>query len=154
MRVLDRQDRRIALALFLLLNVTYVLIGPGYRYNNPNVETRVLLVDAVLNQRTLRIDAYAAGATDRAVSGGHFYSDKAPGLSLTALPFVAALHHVATALHMPTVPHTAAGYTEYHVLSVWIGTLVKSIIFTALAACALGERGFVADLRDNHHVQR
>ena len=41
---------------------------------------------------SLRIDRYADQTGDKALYGGHVYTDKAPGISFLAVPAVAAMH--------------------------------------------------------------
>jgi len=48
------------------------------------------MVRAILEQKTLSIDAYHENTQDKALSRGHYYSDKAPGLALLAFPIAAA----------------------------------------------------------------
>src|SRR5437763_961507 len=56
-----------------------------------NPDTRVALTRAIVDDHTLRIDRYATGLTDVSAYRGHFYTDKAPGASLLAVPVYAAL---------------------------------------------------------------
>jgi hypothetical protein len=69
-----------------------VVVSCGYFYTGGgwNQASRFDLVRAIVEQRTLRIDAYHANTGDRALFKGHYYSDKAPGTALLAVPFVAA----------------------------------------------------------------
>jgi hypothetical protein len=53
--------------------------------------TRLALSLSVLKHGTLEIDRYHTLVLDRAFRAGHWYSDKAPGVSFLALPAVAAL---------------------------------------------------------------
>src|SRR5919199_1885571 len=75
----------------------FLLVGFfGHYYTIPrgplaNADTRVALTRAIVDDHTLRIDRYAAGLTDRSAYRGHFYTDKAPGASLLAVPVYAAL---------------------------------------------------------------
>jgi hypothetical protein len=48
--------------------------------------TRLALTQAVLTHHSLRIDRWQAQTIDKAVYGGHYYSDKAPGMSFLAIP--------------------------------------------------------------------
>lgn len=50
------------------------------------------LTRAIVEQRTLSIDAYADNTGDRALSGGHWYTEKAPMPSLLAVPAYAVVH--------------------------------------------------------------
>jgi hypothetical protein len=76
------------------LLVTSAAIFFSYAYFYPaggwNQNSRFDMVRAMLEQHTLRIDAYHENTEDKAISNGHFYSDKAPGLAFLALPAAAA----------------------------------------------------------------
>lgn len=82
-------DRRIALGLFVVTFVTYASFFNGGGWNaNVNLD----LARAVVEDRTLFIDRFAANSGDVSSSGGHVYSNKPPGLSfLAAIPY-AAVH--------------------------------------------------------------
>src|ERR671935_1453676 len=78
-----------ALLLMLMAFVAYTYTIPRGALTNP--DTRVALTRAIVDDHSLRIDRYAAGLADRAAYRGHFYTDKAPGTSLLAVPVYAAL---------------------------------------------------------------
>ncbi|HZT91188.1 MAG TPA: hypothetical protein VFA05_04030 [Gaiellaceae bacterium] len=73
--------------------------------NNIDVQdqSRWCLTDAVLHGR-LTVDRCISFSGDRSRYGGHLYSNKAPGMSLLALPAVAALDYSPS-----TVLHTQVG---------------------------------------------
>src|SRR5439155_18752413 len=48
--------------------------------------SRLGLTQSVAIRGSLRIDPYASQTGDKALYAGHYYSDKAPGLSFAALP--------------------------------------------------------------------
>ncbi len=56
-----------------------------------NSDTRIALTRAIVDDHTLSIDRYAAGLVDRSAYRGHYYTDKAPGVSLAAVPVYASL---------------------------------------------------------------
>jgi hypothetical protein len=70
----------IGLGVGLLASYAYFYQAGGWNQNS-----RFALVRAVLEQHTLRIDAYKDTTGDRALWRGHYYSDKAPGLALLAI---------------------------------------------------------------------
>jgi hypothetical protein len=72
----------IAAAMFV--SYAYFYQGGGWSQNS-----RFDLVRAIVEQGTLRIDAYHENTRDKAYYQGHYYSDKAPGLALLALPAAA-----------------------------------------------------------------
>jgi len=75
----------------------------AYTYSVPrglfsNADTRIALTRAIVDDHTVRIDPYVRQLVDRSWYHGHFYTDKAPGVSLLAVPVYAALRAL--------VPHT------------------------------------------------
>jgi phage shock protein PspC (stress-responsive transcriptional regulator) len=80
-----------------LLIVLVALTGLAFAYGAgwPDV-SRLGLTQSVALHDTLRIDRYASQTRDRARHGDHWYSDKAPGISLLALPPFEAMR----ALHL------------------------------------------------------
>lgn len=96
MRFRDRFDRskrtkstrtqRIGFAFFWLLVLSFayfIPLGP-----NSNSESHLYLTFAMVDHRTLNIDAYRTRLGDKSYYRGHYYSDKAPGLSfITAPPY-------------------------------------------------------------------
>ncbi|MCB0790447.1 MAG: hypothetical protein KDB97_01675 [Flavobacteriales bacterium] len=68
-------------ALLLLLTSWHLDRGP-----NDNTLSRAALVAALIEQGTLRIDAYHEGIGDKALIDGHYYSDKAPFPALLVAP--------------------------------------------------------------------
>lgn len=70
------------LALALLLCYGYFI----HRGEQWNADSRLDLVYAIVDRHTLAIDAYHTNTEDKASFGGHYYSDKAPGMALAAVP--------------------------------------------------------------------
>ncbi len=81
--------RRPALWLVLMMLLAYAYTIP--RGGLANADSHIALTRAIVDDHTLRIDPYAAGLADRSAYKGHFYTDKAPGLSLLAVPAYALL---------------------------------------------------------------
>src|SRR5262249_17994843 len=82
-----RNLRRILLVLFPLFFLTY-----AYGRQTPanaNAVSRIALALAILDEGKLSIDRYEAATCDKAIINGHYYSDKAPGLSFASLPALA-----------------------------------------------------------------
>ena len=73
------------LGLVTLLSFLYFYEGGGWNQNS-----RFDLLRAIVEQHTLRIDAYHENTQDKAHFQGHYYSDKAPGLVFLAVPFAMA----------------------------------------------------------------
>lgn len=74
-------DRRIAVYLFLLTFFVYGYFwgGGGWNQNSVFDVTR-----AIVEQKTIAIDAFATNTGDLLLRDGHYYANKAPGLSLLA----------------------------------------------------------------------
>jgi hypothetical protein len=79
----NRGDRRRAWIVFAVLFASFAWF---YQGAGPNQYSRFDLVRAIVDRRTLVIDAYAQNTIDKAEANGHFYSDKAPGLALASTP--------------------------------------------------------------------
>lgn len=78
--------RRRALLIFVTLFISYAYFYQGGGWNQ---NSRFDLIRAMVERGTLRIDAYHENTQDKAYYQGHYYSDKAPGLALLALPAAA-----------------------------------------------------------------
>lgn len=83
--------RRLLLSPHLMLALTLLVV---YAYTPPrwedwNQNSRFDLTRAIVEQGTLRIDDYVENTGDYALLDGHSYTDKAPGLSLLAVPVYA-----------------------------------------------------------------
>lgn len=84
LRLLGRSPRVI---LFLLFICAFAYTPP--RWQDWNQNSRFDLTRAIVDQRTVRIDDYAHNTGDYAEIDGRIYSDKAPGVSLMAVPVYA-----------------------------------------------------------------
>jgi hypothetical protein len=82
--LLSRMSTQRWLLLVLAIAFLYFYSGGG-----PNQGSRFNLDRAILEQGQLTIDAYHTNSEDKAFFRGHYYCDKAPGASLTALPAIA-----------------------------------------------------------------
>jgi hypothetical protein len=88
-----RQRGRIARArLAALLFVFVWLSGAWFGSDelNPNNATRMFSAISLVEDHDATIDEFAADTIDKAQFGGHTYMDKAPGMTLMAVPIVAA----------------------------------------------------------------
>lgn len=81
-------DKRLSWSVFALLFVSYAYF---YQAGGWNENTRFDLVRAIVDDHTLSIDRYHENTGDKARFGGHYYSDKAPGLSFAAVPVYAVV---------------------------------------------------------------
>jgi len=75
----------VLVAATVLLSFAYFYQAGGWNQNS-----RYDLTRAIVERGTVRIDAYHPNTGDKARLDDHFYSDKAPGQSLLAVPVLAA----------------------------------------------------------------
>jgi hypothetical protein len=87
-----RSERLTAAMLFVILLATYVYVFP--RWADPNQDSRLKMVVAVVDDGTFQIDKYLGTTVDYAKVGDHYYSDKAPGVAFLGIPVYAALRGV------------------------------------------------------------
>ena len=78
--------RREWLVIVLVALSTLAVINP----RNTQDVTRLGLSLSITERGSINIDPYAGRTTDRAFYGGHWYTDKAPGQSLLAIPTLEA----------------------------------------------------------------
>src|SRR5688500_1856742 len=84
--------RRPEAALFAMALGTYAYFFQGGGWNQ---NSRFNLVRSIVEQHTIVVDDYAHNTGDIAVRDGHHYCDKAPGVSILAVPVYAAVHPFA-----------------------------------------------------------
>ena len=130
-------DRRIAIALFAALWATYALVGPGFMVLNPNTVSRMGYIFALLHEHVANIDTVAAFTVDKAELAGHFYMDKAPGLSLLALPFVAGFDGLMHLLGAPTALIEDGQFSLHYILASTLAVLVTVAPLTASGGAAV-----------------
>ncbi len=88
------------------LVIVVLLLAAAYFYQDPewNGNSRLDLTKAVVEQGTFQIDSYHASGTwatgDKAFYNGHYYSDKAIGSSLLAVPLYFLLYRMGAMLGM------------------------------------------------------
>jgi len=83
------RERLSEIVLFLLLLVCYTYVLP--RWADPNQNSRLDMVVAVVDDGTFQIDDYVENTVDYAKVGEHYYSDKAPGVAFLGIPVYAVL---------------------------------------------------------------
>lgn len=82
-------SRPLSIVLFLFLLVCNAYVFP--RWADPNQNSRLDMVIAVVEDGTFQIDRYVANTVDYAKIGEHYYSDKAPGAAFVGIPLYAGL---------------------------------------------------------------
>lgn len=80
--------QRLALAAILLVGVAYATLIQSFSWN----QTSHYDLIRALNEDSATIDQYQQNTGDKAYYRGHFYSARAPGLALFALPFYDTLN--------------------------------------------------------------
>ncbi len=115
-------------ALFALLFASYAYF---YQAGGWNQNSRFDLVRAITNEGTLSIDPFRHSTGDIAFHDGHYYSDKAPGLALAAVPLVAAVRPIYRALGGDAETYEGLALLSY------VATVVTASLFTALAGVCL-----------------
>jgi hypothetical protein len=123
-----KRDRRVLIIVgaLLLFSYAYFYQGGGWNQNS-----RFALVRAILERHTLQIDAYQLHTGDRALWNGHYYSDKAPGLSLAAIPSSALARAAARLVRVDPEGFPGLAWTSY------LATICTASVFTVLAALAI-----------------
>ncbi|MDB5678782.1 hypothetical protein [Sphingomonas bacterium] len=120
--------------LFVLVWLSCVWFGSWAL--NPNNSTRMFAAIALVEHHDARIDEFQSLTIDKAEFGGHVYLDKAPGMTLLALPAAAIAEHVST---RPPTPKSVWNAPFEHWMTVRLRLAVASVsaLLTALAAVAL-----------------
>ncbi len=136
----QRRSWHIPALLFALVWLSSIWFG-SWAFN-PNSATRILAATAIVETGSARIDPYAAMTIDKAQFDGHLYMDKAPGMTLMALPFVAATNWV-TQQTSADVPHQLFDPVAEAFLRLRMRVAIAGIgaVLTALAAVALLDLG-------------
>lgn len=116
--------------VFVLLFCCYAYVHQPLA-GGANQYSRLDLLHALRTQHTIRIDAYYSNTVDRAYYGGHYYSEKAPFVTLLAAPafFTAAFlfDHIGIALD------SEVGWMK----SDWFSTVLSAGIVTAAAGAVM-----------------
>ncbi len=113
-------------ATVLFLSYAYFFSGAGW-----NQDTRFDLTRALVEQHSVIIDSFQANTGDKSFRDGHYYCDKAPGLSLAAVPVWAVVRAFIRAegknpSYPPAVRH-----------GMYVSTLITVALPTVLALSLL-----------------
>jgi len=84
-----RRPRFALWAMGILVLACYAYVMP--RWADPNQNSRIDMVLAVVDDGTLYIDKYVHNTVDYAKVGDHYYSDKAPGVAFLGIAAYAAV---------------------------------------------------------------
>jgi hypothetical protein len=122
--------KRLERGLFALLLVSFAYFGSTPSWNP---SSRFDLVRAMVEERDLSIDSFHENTGDKSLHAGHFYSDKAPGLSLLAAP-VHAVRYLARWLADRVPEIEDPGWSRG---SLFLCTLLTVGLLSAAASVAL-----------------
>lgn len=115
-----------SLLLGALVLVTYAWVHQrNFTFATP--VSRLLLLHAIVDDHSLAIDRCADKTPDKALAGGHYYSDKAPGTAALALAPFAITHRLLRQ------PDSKSGWLA----TSWVACVVALAVPTALGAVAL-----------------
>src|SRR5580765_4908015 len=117
------------LTVFVLLFASFAYF---YQAGGWNQNSRFALVRAITNEGTLNIDPFQLSTGDKALFDGHYYSDKAPGIALTAVPLVA----IARPIYRTIFHGDAETYRGLALMS-YLATVFTAGLFTAMAGVTL-----------------
>jgi len=119
--------RRRALLMFAVIFFSYAYFYEGAGWNQ---NSRFDMVRAIVEEGTLRIDDFQQNTGDKAFANGHYYSDKAPGLALLAVP-AARAGRVLLRIK-GTDPASPRGLLD---LAYWITVWAVALPMAAACAC-------------------
>jgi hypothetical protein len=112
---------RLALAAILLVGLSYATVIQSFSWN----QTSHYDLIRTLNDDGTTIDSYQTNTGDKAYYKGHWYSARAPGLALFALPFYDALNLVGaeswTDAHV--APPNHPGDEMIYLVGLWANVL-------------------------------
>ena len=123
--------RSLSLSVFGLLLLCYMYVHQDY--SGGTSVSRLDLLQALVRHGTLCIDRYHRNTSDKALFKGHYYSDKAPGVAVLALPAFA----VGEVLAGDTTS-VDASWNDNWLFASWLATAGSVALITALGgACYL-----------------
>jgi len=120
----------------LLVGVSFATVIQSFSWNQ---SSHYDLIRA-LNSDGTRIDAYQANTGDKVIYKGHYYSARAPGLALFALPFYDALNlgHAETFTDEHVAPPNHPGDEMIYLIGLWANVLPGLLLM--LLVWRVGER--------------
>src|SRR5262245_12186830 len=134
-RLTPNRTRYALLFLALFVPFSYFNHSDGW-----NQGVRLAELHAVVLKGTLRIDDYLSYTGDRALIDGHYYSEKAPAMTVAALPSFAATIGVQKVLGIDPDSASARRWSEWIATAFSIGVLtaIGGVAFYALLQAKLG----------------
>jgi hypothetical protein len=128
-------EMKIGLVLFAVLFLTYGFFPQNFR--SENVISRMALTLSILEKGTLTINNFQDQTKDIAFYNGNYYTDKAPGMSLSALPVAALVRLTRMVGNNDGATLRNRRLTRNYRMIVYWTTLFTSGLATALAALAI-----------------
>ena len=125
---------RIRVLLFALVWLSCAWFGSWAL--NPNNATRMFAAIGLVERGDAKIDEFGHLTIDKAEFDGHVYLDKAPGMTLLALPAAAVAGHITV---RPPIPPTLwdRNFDRWMMVRVRLAVASVTALLTALAAVAL-----------------
>ncbi len=120
--------RKQGIVLFCILMFCYAYVHQGL---GAIQNSRLDLLHAVFLHKTLRIDDYEENTNNKSIQDGHYYSDKAPGITFLAIP------SFSIAVALLKVFHVPLDSTRGWLASSWITTVGSVGLITALGGVAM-----------------
>ena len=124
----NMSNERMAVVIAMLTFISLVFYTP--HADNSQVVTRMGLALSIVEDGKLTIDRFADLTVDKALVDGHYYADKAPGLSLLAVPPVWLVKTTRTLLGISENSSDERVFIFY----AQIGTLIVVGLPAAIAA--------------------
>jgi hypothetical protein len=125
--------------LFVLLLLPYAYFNHSDGWNQ---SSRLAELHAVVLKHSLRIDAYEVMTGDKALVGGHYYSEKAPAIALLALPAFALTAWTQSLMGIDPDSEPARRVSDWTATAGSLGVLVAlgGVAFFALLRPRVGDR--------------
>jgi len=142
------------LKLFLTFFLIYSMFA---NYINWNENSRLDLTMAIVDEGRLTIDSYYNNTGDRAYYNGHYYSDKAPGMSFLAIPIytVYKLIHGPPELYYTLNNNNTGGWSAVprsYLVLMFLVTIFTSALFGALSVVLVYKTLGFFTKNDNHRM--
>lgn len=127
---------RSALLLFALVWFSCAYFGSWAL--NPNNATRMFAAISLVEEGDATIDQFQNLSIDQARFGDHFYTDKAPGMTIMAMPAIWIANQLTgeqSIYFSPTLQDR--GFVHYMTARTWLAAAMSSALLVALGAVAL-----------------
>lgn len=134
-----RYRLQLCCSLILFCFYAYFYSGRGWNQNS-----RFDLTRAIVKEHTIRIDSFHKNTGDKAFYNGHYYSDKAPGLALAAVPVWAATRTTLKVTGKTTATERALAFGLYTASLVTVAlptVLALALLFSAALSMGSSRSG-------------